>query len=126
VGSTLGPTPDSVGPAGLGPEYCDDPAQPRPPPGWARQRLQQQAAGQPDPAAQARPVDAARQRASEIGGLVAGMMEQQQAAVDSSSRCVRTAGDRDAAEAQIESVTAEGVEVLPRYPRPRHRRGPTS
>jgi chromosome segregation ATPase len=100
--------------AGTGrpPEYCDNAAHTRAAAWRARQRRQQEAAGQPDTAQEPRPVDAARQRASEIGGQVAGMIEHLQQQLHLLVDQLRTAGDPDAAEAQIESVASEAAEQV--------------
>lgn len=96
--------------AGTGrpPEYCDDPAHNRASAWRARQRPNEDAAW----GAEARPVDSARQRASEITGQVSGMIEhlgQQLAALVEE---LRTVGDPEAAEAQIESVASEAAEQV--------------
>ncbi|WP_346925151.1 hypothetical protein [uncultured Arthrobacter sp.] len=96
--------------AGTGrpPEYCDDPAHTRASAWRARQRTSENAAR----VAEARPVDSARQRASEISGQVSGMIEHlgQQLAVLVEE--LRTVGDPEAAEAQIESVASEAAEQV--------------
>ena len=99
-----------AGEAGTGrpPEYCDDPAHNRASAWRARQRPTENAAR----GAEARPVDSARQRASEITGQVSGMIEllgQQLAALVEE---LRTVGDPEAAEAQIESVASEAAEQV--------------
>ena len=96
--------------AGTGrpPEYCDDPAHTRASAWRARQRPDEGAAR----GAEAHPVDSARQRASEITGQVSGMIEhlgQQLAALVEE---LRTVGDPEAAEAQIESVASEAAEQV--------------
>lgn len=91
---------------GRPPEYCDDPKHNRAAAWRARQRLGEDEAR----AEEARPVDAARQRASEISGQVSGMIEhlgQQLAALVDE---LRTVGDPGAAEAQIESISTEAAE----------------
>lgn len=93
---------------GRPPEYCDDPAHTRASAWRARQGLGENIAR----AAEARPVDTARQRASEITGQVTGMIEhlgQQLAALVEE---LRTVGDPEAAEAQIESVASEAAEQV--------------
>ena len=96
--------------AGTGrpPEYCDDPTHTRASAWRARQRPSEDAAR----GAEARPVDSARQRASEITGQVSGMIEHlgQQLAVLVEE--LRTVGDPEAAEAQIESVASEAAEQV--------------
>src|SRR5690348_19667 len=92
---------------GRPPEYCDDPAHNRASAWRARQGL-----GETARAAEARPVDTARQRASEITGQVTGMIEhlgQQLAALVEE---LRTVGDPEAAEAQIESAASEAAEQV--------------
>jgi colicin import membrane protein len=96
--------------AGTGrpPEYCDDPTHNRASAWRARQRPSEAAAR----GAEARPVDSARQRASEITGQVSGMIEhlgQQLAALVEE---LRTVGDPEAVEAQIESVASEAAEQV--------------
>lgn len=71
----------------------------------ARQRLED--AG---PVAEALPVDAARQRASEITGQVAGMMEHLGGQLTSLLEELRTVSDPEAVEAQIESMTTEAAD----------------
>lgn len=100
-------------PASLGdgtgrpPEYCDDPAHTRAAAWRARQRVQDG----PRPV-ESRPVDAARQRASVITGQVSGMIEHlgQQMAVLLEE--LRTVGDPEAVEAQLEAVTSEAAEQV--------------
>lgn len=96
--------------AGTGrpPEYCGDPAHTRASAWRARQRTSENVAR----VAEARPVDSARQRASEISGQVSGMIEHlgQQLAVLVEE--LRTVGDPEAAEAQIESVASEAAEQV--------------
>jgi colicin import membrane protein len=102
--------PAMIAEAGTGrpPEYCDDPAHTRASAWRARQRPSQDAAR----GAEARPVDSARQRAGEITGQVSGMIEHlgQQLAVLVEE--LRTVGDPEAAEAQIESVASEAAEQV--------------
>jgi colicin import membrane protein len=102
--------PAAAAAAGTGrpPQYCDNPAHNRASAWRARQELSAGADG----SAEKRPVDSARQRASEITGQVAGMMEhlgQQLAALVEE---LRTVGDPEAAEAEIESVTSEAAEQV--------------
>jgi colicin import membrane protein len=102
--------PAMAGEAGTGrpPEYCDDPAHNKASAWRARQRPNDDAVR----GAEARPVDSARQRASEISGQVSGMIEhlgQQLAALVEE---LRTVGDPEAAEAQIESVASEAAEQV--------------
>ena len=97
------------GVTGRPPEYCDDPGHTRAAAWRARRRAAQETTGRPV-VDEDRPVDAARQRASEIRGQVAGMgehlVQQLHALVDE----LRTLSDPDAAEAQIEAVTTEAAE----------------
>jgi colicin import membrane protein len=101
------PAMASEGGTGRPPEYCDDPSHNRAAAWRARQRLTDTVH-----AAETRPVDAARQRASEITGQVTGMIEhlgqQLTALVDE----LRTVGDPEATEAQIESVASEAAEQV--------------
>src|SRR5665811_1601140 len=103
--------PPSEGGTGRPPEYCDDPGHTRAAAWRARRRLAQETAGR-RVEDEERPVDAARQRASELRGQVAGMVEhlgqQLNALVDE----LRTVADPDAAEAQIESVTTDAAEQV--------------
>jgi chromosome segregation ATPase len=97
----------SEGGTGRPPEYCDDPSHNRAAAWRARQRLNDTVH-----AAETRPVDAARQRAREITGQVSGLIEhlgqQLTALVDE----LRTVGDPEATEAQIESVASEAAEQV--------------
>ena len=96
--------------AGTGrpPEYCDDEGHNRAAAWRARRRLS------PEPSRSAedkkRPVDAARQRAGELRGQVAGMVEHLGQQLTALVEELRTVADPDAAEAQIESVTTEAAE----------------
>lgn len=96
--------------AGTGrpPEYCDDPAHNRASAWRARQRTDDDTAR----AAETRPVDSARQRASEITGQVSGMIEHLGAQLSVLVEELRTVGDPGAAEAQIESVSSEAAEQV--------------
>jgi colicin import membrane protein len=101
------PAMASEGGTGRPPEYCDEPSHNRAAAWRARQRL-----GEGAGVTETRPVDAARQRASEITGQVTGMIEhlgqQLTALVDE----LRTVGDPEATEAQIESVASEAAEKV--------------
>lgn len=92
---------------GRPPEYCDDPGHTRAAAWRARQKL----AEGPRPV-EAYPVDAARQRASMITGQVTGMIEhlgqQLTVLVDE----LRTVGDPEAVEAQLEAVSSEAAEQV--------------
>jgi colicin import membrane protein len=94
--------------AGTGrpPEYCDDPAHNRASAWRARQRPN----GDASRGTEARPVDSARQRASEITGQVSGMIEHLGEQLATLLEELRTVGDPEAAEAQIESVASEAAE----------------
>ena len=105
------PPAPATGGVGRLPEYCDDPAH-TPAAAWrARQRKRRETAGAVS-AVEERPVDAARQRASEIRGQVAGMgehlVEQFRALIEE----LRTISDPDAAEAQIESMSTDAAEQV--------------
>ncbi|WP_051973733.1 TniQ family protein [Cryobacterium sp. MLB-32] len=93
--------------SGRPPEYCDNDGHNRAA-GWrARRRLAAELSGNaPD---DQRPVDAARQRAGELCDQVAGMAPHlvQQLTAFIEELCI--VADPDAAEAQIESVTAEAA-----------------
>jgi colicin import membrane protein len=94
--------------AGRPPEYCEDPAHNRASAWRARQRSSEDTAR----AAESRPVDSARQRASEITGQVAGMMEHLGQQLTALLEELRTVGDPEATEAQIEAVASEAAEQV--------------
>jgi len=96
--------------AGTGrpPEYCDDPAHNRASAWRARQRANEDMAR----VTETRPVDSARQRASEITGQVSGMIEHLGQQLVVLVEELRTVGDPEAAEAQIESVASEAAEQV--------------
>lgn len=100
-------------PAALGdgtgrpPEYCDDPGHTRAAAWRARQRLQDG----PRPV-ESRPVDAARQRASVITGQVTGMIEHLGQQMTVLLEELRTLGDPEAVEAQLEAVSSEAAEQV--------------
>ena len=98
--------------AGTGrpPEYCDDEGHNRAAAWRARRRLSAEPARSAED--EKRPVDAARQRASEIRGQVAGMVEHLGVQLNALVEELRTVADPDAAEAQIESVTSEAAEQV--------------
>lgn len=103
--------PAALGEAGSGrpPEYCDDPAHNRAAAWRARQaRGSSVVEGKPD----GRPVDSARQRASEIRGQVSGMIEHLEGQLRSLVGELATVGDLDAAEAQAESVASDAAEQV--------------
>lgn len=97
--------------AGRPPEYCDDGGHNRTAAWHARRRLRAERSGRAAETEQ-RPVDAARQRASELHGQVAGMVEhlgqQLQGLLDE----LRTVADPEAAEQQIEAVTSQAAEQV--------------
>lgn len=92
---------------GRPPEYCDDPGHTRAAAWRARQKL-----AEGPRQVEAYPVDAARQRASMITGQVMGMIEhlgqQLSVLVDE----LRTVGDPEAVEAQLEAVSSEAAEQV--------------
>lgn len=92
---------------GRAPEYCQNEGHNRTAAWRARCRL----AGEPSRNAEdeKRPVDAARQRAGMLNGQVAGMVEHLGQQLTALIEELRTIVDPDAAEAQIESVTAEAA-----------------
>ena len=96
--------------AGTGrpPEYCDDEGHNRAAAWRARRRLTAEPTRSLED--EKRPVDAARQRAGELRGQVAGMVEHLGQQLTALVEELRTVGDPDAAEAQIESVTTEAAE----------------
>ena len=96
--------------AGTGrpPEYCDDEGHNRAAAWRARRRLAAEPARSVED--EKRPVDAARQRAGELRGQVAGMVEHLGQQLTSLVEELRTVADPDAAEVQIESVTTEAAE----------------
>jgi ribosomal protein L29 len=95
--------------AGTGrpPGYCENEGHNRTAAWRARRRL----ADEPPRSApdEKRPVDAARRRAGELSGQVAGMVEHLGQQLTALIEELRTVADPDAAEAQIESVTAEAA-----------------
>lgn len=93
---------------GRPPEYCDDPTHNRASAWRARQQVSDTATR----VAEARPVDSARQRASEITGQVTGMIEHLGQQLSVLLEELRTVGDPEAAEAQIESVSTEAAEQV--------------
>lgn len=93
---------------GRPPGYCADPGHNPSAAYRARKRLGTADAG----AGESRPVDAARQRASEITGQVTGMMEHLGAQLLSLVEEIRTIGDTTAAEVQIEAVNTEAAEMV--------------
>ncbi|XKH55214.1 hypothetical protein LG284_16375 (plasmid) [Citricoccus nitrophenolicus] len=98
--------------AGTGrpPEYCEDPKHTRAAAWRARQRRD----GRDGEAetVEALPVDAARQRAGELTGQVAGMMEHLGTQLTSLVGELRTVGDLGAVEAQIEAMSTDAAERI--------------
>jgi len=100
-------------PAALGdgtgrpPEYCDDPAHNRVT-AWRARKLMQEGSRQPE----SRPVDAARQRASVITGQVTGMIEHLGQQMTVLLEELRTVGDPEAVEVQLEAVSSEAAEQV--------------
>lgn len=97
--------------AGRPPEYCDDPGHNRAAAWRARRRL---SPDQPTRTAEEekRPVDSARQRASEIRAQVAGIAEHLGQQMSALVEELRTVADPEAVEAQIETVTIEAAEQV--------------
>jgi colicin import membrane protein len=97
--------------AGRPPEYCDDSAHNRTAAWHARRPLRTE---QPGHAAgvEQRPVDAARQRANELHGQVACMIEHLDQQLRGLLEELRTVGDPEAAELQIEAVTSQAAEQV--------------
>ncbi len=93
--------------AGRPPEYCDDQQHNRAA-AWRERR--RQGASSTSSVDEARPVDAARQRATEIRGQVTGMAELLGQQLGTFLEELRTLADPEAAEAQIEAVTSEAAE----------------
>ncbi|MBN1092123.1 hypothetical protein JKP75_05820 [Blastococcus sp. TML/M2B] len=97
--------------AGRPPEYCDDSAHNRTAAWHARRRLRTEQAVHAAGTEQ-RPIDAARQRASELHGQVAGMIEHLNQQLKGLLEELRTVADPEAAELQIETVTSEAAEQV--------------
>lgn len=97
--------------AGRPPEYCDDSAHNRTAAWHARRRLRTEQSGRAAEMEQ-RPIDAARQRASELHGQVAGMIEHLNQQLKGLLEELRTVADPEAAELQIEAVTSEAAEQV--------------
>lgn len=95
--------------AGRPPEYCDDSAHNRSAAWHARRRLRPDQSGHAAGVEQ-RPVDAARQRASELHGQVAGMIEHLGQQLQGLLEELRTVADPEATELQIEAVTSQAAE----------------
>lgn len=105
------PAAESQSGAGRPPEYCDDSAHNRTAAWHARRRLRTE---QPGHAAgmEQRPIDAARQRASELHGQVAGMIEHLNQQLKGLLEELRAVAGPEAAELQIEAVTVEAAEQV--------------
>ncbi len=98
-----------AGEPGVGrpPEYCTDPGHNRGAAWRARQRSTNAIV-----ADQARPVDAARDRASAITAQVVGMGEHLVSQLQELLTQLRTVGDLDAAQAQIDATSSEAAEQV--------------
>lgn len=108
-GCTRSPEPAEPGAPGRPPEYCDVPGHTRGAAWRARRRQQEPESGGVRPE-DVRPVDTARQRASELRGQVTGMAELLTEQLGSFLDELRTLTDPDATEAQLEAVTSEAAE----------------
>ena len=97
--------------AGRPPEYCDDSAHSRTTAWHARRRLRTEQSGD-EAGVERRPIDAARQRASQIHGQVAGMIEHLDQQLKALLEELRTVADPEAAELQIEAVTSQAAEQV--------------
>ncbi|UOY03238.1 hypothetical protein [Blastococcus sp. PRF04-17] len=97
--------------AGRPPEYCDDSAHNRTAAWHARRRLRAEQSGHAAGIEQ-RPIDVARQRASELHGQVAGMIEHLGQQLQGLLEELRTVADPEAAELQINAVTSEAAEQV--------------
>lgn len=102
------PAMEAEADTGRPPEYCDDPKHTRAAAWRARRRLA--AVDEGFTADEARPVDAARQRASAITGQVAGMIEHLEQQLATLVGELRTVTDPEAVEAQLESASTEAAE----------------
>jgi colicin import membrane protein len=105
------PAADSQSGAGRPPEYCDDSLHNRTAAWHARRRLRMEQSGHAAGIEQ-RPVDAARQRASELHGQVAGMIEHLSQQLQGLLEELRTVADPETAELQIEAVTSQAAEQV--------------
>ncbi|MFQ1003708.1 hypothetical protein [Modestobacter sp. SSW1-42] len=97
--------------AGRPPEYCDDSAHNRTAAWHARRRLRAGQSGHA-PGVESRPVDAARQRAGELHGQVAGMVEHLGQQLQGLLEELRTVADPEAAELQIEAAASQAAEQV--------------
>lgn len=106
------PAATSQAGAGRPPEYCDNSAHNRAAAWHARRRLRAEQPGRAAAEVEERPVDAARQRASELHGQVAGMIEHLSQQLQGLLEELRTVSDPEAVEAQIEAVTSQAAEQV--------------
>jgi len=97
--------------AGRPPEYCDDSAHNRTAAWHARRRLRAGQSGHA-PGVESQPVDAARQRAGELHGQVAGMVEHLSQQLQGLLEELRTVADPEAAELQIEAAASQAAEQV--------------
>ena len=89
--------------------YCGDPEH-NPAAAWReRQELKAKLTGMP---VDARPIDAARERASEIKGTVTGMVEHLLGQFGELADALKQTADPEAAAAQVEAVAAEAAEKV--------------
>ncbi|TDW26907.1 hypothetical protein [Cryobacterium psychrophilum] len=104
--------PAAAGESGSGrpPEYCDDAAHNRAA-AWRARQAQRGTVTVPSKV-DGRPVDSARQRASEIRSQVSGMIEHLEGQLRVLVEELGTVGDLDAAEAQAESVASDAAEAV--------------
>lgn len=101
----------SPGDTGRPPGYCDNPEHNRAAAWRERNRIGKTASGSAGPdISESRPVDAARRRASEIAAQLTQMTELLLEQLPRAVEEIRTAGDLDAAEAQIEAIQSEADE----------------
>lgn len=102
--------PAEPGEPGVGrpPEYCDNPDHTR----AAAWRARQRATAGATMAEEARPMDAARQRAGIITAQVTGMAEHLVSQMNELIGELRTLGDPDTAEAQLEAAASEAAEQV--------------
>ena len=94
--------------AGRPPEYCDNPDHTR----AAAWRARQRATAGASAAEEARPMDAARQRAGLITAQVTGMAEHLVSQMHELLVELRTLADPGAAEAQLEAAASEAAEQV--------------
>jgi colicin import membrane protein len=107
-GCSAAPVPGKTR-VGRPPEYCADPEH-TPVAAWrARQAAKSKATGRPV-LVEARPVDAARDRASAIKAQLTGMVEVLRDQLEEVVEALGQTADPDAAAAEIESITSEAAE----------------